>query len=58
LLSRVSLTPVVAAILSKKGFSVKVEKGAGAEAKFRDSDYAASGASVVDRNSVFESGWT
>jgi len=53
---RVSLTPVVAATLSKKGFKIKIEKGAGSEAKFRDNDYAASGASIVDRNSVFDSG--
>ena len=53
---RVSLTPAVAAILTKKGFQVKVEKGAGHEAKFRDADYAANGAAIVDRNSIFESG--
>lgn len=54
--SRVSLTPAVAVALTKKGFQVKVEKGAGAEAKFRDSDYAESGAQIADRDSVFQSG--
>lgn len=53
---RVSLTPVVTALLTKKGFQVKVEKGAGIEAKFRDADYAASGAVISDKKSVFESG--
>ncbi|XP_021950166.1 NAD(P) transhydrogenase, mitochondrial [Folsomia candida] len=52
---RVSLTPVVTALLTKKGFQVKVEKGAGIEAKFRDADYAASGAVISDKKSVFES---
>ena len=56
LLFRVALTPAVAAILSKKGFNIKVEKGAGFEAKFRDSDYAAIGATVTDKKSVFDSG--
>lgn len=53
---RVSLTPAVTATLVKKGFQVKVEKGAGLEAKFRDADYAASGATMVDRNAAFQSG--
>lgn len=53
---RVSITPAVTATLVKKGFQVRVEKGAGLEAKFRDADYAASGATLVDRNAAFQSG--
>lgn len=34
--SRVSLTPIVTAGLVKKGFSINVESGAGAEANFKD----------------------
>ena len=44
------------ATLIKQGFNVKCESGAGAEAKFRDDDYAAAGAKMVDRKSAFDSG--
>ncbi|CAG7787017.1 unnamed protein product [Allacma fusca] len=52
---RVSMTPTVAATLIKKGFEVRLEKGAGMEAKFRDSDYEASGVKLVDKNAAFQS---
>ncbi|CAB3369044.1 Hypothetical predicted protein [Cloeon dipterum] len=51
---RVALTPAVAATLIKQGFNVQFEAGAGSEAKFRDSDYAAAGAKIVDRKSAFD----
>lgn len=52
---RVAITPVVAAILIKKGFNVQVEEGAGVNAKFRDSDYANAGAKIVSKDAAFTS---
>ena len=46
----------MAATLTKKGFTVEVEKGAGTLAKFRDMDYEASGAKIVDRKTAFGAG--
>ena len=54
--ARVACTPAVAATLTKKGFTVEVEKGAGLGAKFRDMDYEASGAKIVDRKTAFGAG--
>lgn len=54
--SRVAVTPAVAATFIKKGFTVNIEKGAGVEAKFRDSDYASVGAKLVEKNDAFDSG--
>ena len=52
---RVSLTPQNAALLLKKGFaSVLVERNAGLEAQFLDTQYTAAGAKVVSREEVFE----
>lgn len=48
LLCSVAVTPAVTGILSKNGFSVLVERGAGLEAKFRDEDYVQAGAQIVD----------
>lgn len=53
---RVSVTPVVAGTLIKKGFKVQVESGAGVNAKFRDADYEAAGASIVDSRAAFQTG--
>lgn len=52
---RVALTPSVATVLAKKGFTVKVEDGAGLGAQFRNDDYAAAGAKIVDKKTVFDS---
>ncbi|CAL8072391.1 unnamed protein product [Orchesella dallaii] len=52
---RVSITPAVTATLVKRGFQVRVEKGAGIAAKFRDADYQASGAELVDKNAAYQS---
>ena len=43
---RVALSPEAAKQLTKEGFKVVVEAGAGAGAKFLDSDYIAAGAEV------------
>ena len=50
---RVSQTPESVAKLVKEGFTVKVEKGAGAGASFSDAAYTAAGASIVDREAAF-----
>lgn len=50
------MTPAVTAALAKKGFQIRVEKGAGLNAKFRDSEYAASGAKISDQNAVYQAG--
>jgi len=52
---RVGLTPAVVSTLCKKGFNVNVEDGAGVEAKFRNIDYEASGAKIVDKAAAFQS---
>ncbi|BES95303.1 NADP transhydrogenase [Nesidiocoris tenuis] len=50
---RVALTPAVTAALTKKGFTVNVEEGAGLGAKFRDSDYKSAGAKIVNKENAF-----
>ena len=56
MLCRVAVTPAVTAALTKKGFTVNVEPGAGIEARFRNDDYAAAGGKLVDRLAVYNSG--
>merc|ERR1719228_70100 len=51
---RVAITPAVTAMLTKKGFTVNVESGAGTLAQFRDDAYAAEGAKIVDRAAAFQ----
>lgn len=46
---RVAITPAVIGALTKAGLDVVVERGAGAQASFRDEDYAKHGAKVIDR---------
>ncbi|KAK4304877.1 hypothetical protein Pmani_023185 [Petrolisthes manimaculis] len=50
---RVALAPAAVTILTKKGFTVNIEDGAGAEAKYINSAFEEAGAKVVDRNSAF-----
>ena len=52
---RVALTPATVAAMCKKGFMVNVEDGAGVSSKFRNSDYEASGAKIVDKKGAFGS---
>ena len=52
---RVALSPAATKLLTKEGFSIFVEEGAGAEAKFSTAEYEASGAVVKPRNDVFSS---
>merc|ERR1711963_295072 len=52
---RVACTPAVTAMLTKKGFTVNIEDGAGTESQFRNMDYEAAGAKIVDSNAAFQS---
>ena len=49
---RVALTPDVAGRLTKGGFEIFIERGAGSAAFFPDEAYGAAGAKVSDRASV------
>merc|ERR1719507_2861985 len=51
---RVAITPAATAMLVKKGFTVNVESGADLLSKFRDDDFAASGANIVNKNDAFK----
>lgn len=51
---RVAVSPAGVAMLTKKGFTVKVEENAGLEAKFLNADYEAAGASVVDLKGAYD----
>lgn len=51
---RVSLSPFITKQLVEKGFEVLVEKGAGTNSSYKDSDYEGYGAEIVSREAVFE----
>lgn len=53
--SRVAIVPGSLKRLSKAGFDVVVEKGAGIAANYLDSDYEEAGAKLSDRNDVLAS---
>merc|ERR1712198_567424 len=50
---RVACTPAVTAMLTKKGFTVNVQEGAGKLSNFRDEDYAAAGGNIVSKEAAF-----
>jgi len=50
---RIACTPSVAAMLTKKGFTVNIEEGAGRLSSFRDDDFAAAGANIVGKDAAF-----
>ena len=52
--TRVAVVPDVVAKLQKLGLEVRVERGAGEASGFRDPDFEAKGASLVDRAGVLE----
>lgn len=52
---RVALVPAVIPSLTKAGFEILIERGAGAAAGFPDSEYEKQGARVGDRAEVFAS---
>ncbi|MFH0882706.1 MAG: Re/Si-specific NAD(P)(+) transhydrogenase subunit alpha [bacterium] len=51
---RVALVPDIVHQLTRKGFKVLVEKGAGVEAGFTDETYTSKGASIGKRDDVFK----
>merc|ERR1711863_122962 len=51
---RVACTPANTALLTKKGFTVKIQEGAGRLSNFRDEDYAAAGANIVSKDAAFQ----
>jgi len=51
---RVAATPESVSKLIKPGFSVLIEKGAGASSHFSDADYEAAGAKVVEAGDVWK----
>ncbi len=48
--ARVAITPEVASKLAGKGFSLRMERGAGLDAGYHDDDYAAAGVELVERS--------
>ena len=53
--NRVAVTPTSVASLVKAGYNVNIEKNAGLKAEFRDSEYEAAGAKIVDSKGAFGS---
>jgi NAD(P) transhydrogenase len=51
---RVAMTPANVEQLVKKGATISIEKGAGAQASFTDEAYAAAGASIVSKADIFK----
>merc|ERR1712002_884942 len=51
---RVACTPAVTALLTKKGFTVNIQEGAGKQSNFRDEDFAAAGANIVSKEASFQ----
>ena len=52
---RVALSPAAVKVLTKEGFNVVIEDGAGSQAKFSNAEYEASGAQVKPLSEVFGS---
>jgi len=52
---RVALAPAAVAALTKKGFNVAIEGGAGEEAKIPNAAFEEAGAKIVDKDAVFNS---
>merc|ERR1712079_110583 len=51
---RVACTPANTALLTKKGFTVNVQEGAGKLSNFRDEDFAAAGANIIGKEAAFQ----
>lgn len=52
---RVALSPAACKLLTKEGFSVLIEGGAGSEAKFSNAEYEAAGAKIGSAEDAFRS---
>ncbi len=53
--ARVALTPDIVKELIKKGYEVVVEKEAGKNSYISDEEYIQAGATVADKNKVYQS---
>merc|ERR1712180_470498 len=51
---RVACTPANTALLTKKGFTVNIQEGAGRLSNSRDEDYAAAGGNIVSKDAAFK----
>lgn len=51
---RVALAPAAVKILTKAGFTVTIEDGAGAEANFTNKDYEEAGAAITSKQDAFQ----
>merc|ERR1712027_53998 len=51
---RGACTPANTALLTKKGFTVNIQEGAGRLSNFRDEDYAAAGGNIVSKDAAFK----
>merc|ERR1712045_13140 len=51
---RVACTPANTALLTKKGFTVNIQEGAGRLSNFRDEDYAVAGGNIVSKDAAFK----
>lgn len=51
---RVAISPAAVQVLTKKGFKVNIEDGAGVEAKFTNNDFEAFGAAIKQRDETFQ----
>lgn len=52
---RVAMSPAACKVLTKEGFTVAIEDGAGLEAKFSNADFEAAGAKIVKKGDAFGS---
>ncbi len=55
--NRVALTPEAVALLVNNGHRVRVQRGAGTKANFKDTDYSEAGAEICSLDEVFKSGF-
>lgn len=51
--NRVAMVPAVVPVLTKSGVNVWIERGAGENAGYRDSDYESKGAKIASRDEIF-----
>lgn len=52
---RIAISPTAVALLTKKGWNVNIEDGAGLESKFTNEEFSASGAKIKSRQETFHS---
>jgi len=52
---RVAISPTAVQVLTKKGWNVNIEEGAGLEAKFTNEEFISAGAKIKSRDETFQS---